>query len=73
MALNKNRLKSDIKGILDDMLTREQNTNDEFATRLADALDVYVKSAQVNAGIPVATTGTATAQTGSTTGPGQLS
>ncbi|MCX8018941.1 MAG: hypothetical protein N2747_00435 [Chitinophagaceae bacterium] len=45
MALNKEQLSAEIKGILDDMLTRTQNSNEEFANRLANAIDNYVKGA----------------------------
>ena len=48
MSLNKNNLKNDIKGIMQDMLTREHNSIDEFATRLSDAIDTYVKEADIN-------------------------
>ncbi len=71
--LNKVALKTAIKSLMTDMRTREENADDEYADRLATAIDTYVKGAQVNTGIPVATTGSATAQTGFTTGPGTLS
>lgn len=72
MALNKASLKSGIKQLMDDMLTREQNSNDEFATRLSNLIDTFVKSGTVtvNAGIPVTTSGTAVAQSGATTSTG---
>lgn len=72
MALNKAALKTGIKQLMDDMLTREQNANDEFATRLSDLIDTYVKSGTVTVqpGITVSTTGTAAAQTGATTSTG---
>lgn len=47
MALNKAQLKIDIKDLLTDMLTREENSIEEFATRLSDKIDVYVKTATV--------------------------
>lgn len=72
MALNKTALKTGIKQLMDDMLTREQNANDEFATRLSNLIDTYVKSGTVTVqpGITVSTTGTAAAQTGATTSTG---
>lgn len=72
MPLNKTQLKDGIKSLMDDMLTREQNSNEEFATRLSDLIDVYVKGATVTVavGISVSTTGTAAAQTGVTTSTG---
>ena len=73
MALNKAILKAEIKQIMTDMRTREANADDEYADRMSTAIDTFIKTAQVNAGIPVATTGTAAAKTGATTGPGTLS
>jgi hypothetical protein len=73
MALNKAILKAEIKAIMTDMRTREENADDEYADRLSTAIDTFIKTAQVNAGIPVSTTGTAAAQTGATTAPGTLS
>ena len=72
MALNKVALKTGIKQLMDDMLTREQNSNDEFATRLSNLIDTYVKSGTVTVqpGITVSTTGSAVAQTGATTSTG---
>lgn len=66
MALNKAALKTEIKAILTDMLTKETNSIEEFATRLSDAIDVFVKSGAVS--VTVATTGTATSHTGTGTG-----
>ncbi|WP_417289606.1 hypothetical protein [Corallibacter sp.] len=48
MALNKAELKSDIKSILEDMMQRENTSIDEFATRLSDSIDSYVKGAEIN-------------------------
>ena len=69
MGLNKAGLKEAIKAILTDMLTKEENSIDEFATRLSDGIDVYIKSGTVS--VNVTTTGTATNQTG--TGSGTIS
>ncbi len=44
----------------------------KFANGLADAIDTFVKTGEVQAGIPVSTAGSATAQTGATTGPGKI-
>lgn len=69
MALDKNGLKSDIKTLLQDMLTREDNSMEEFATRLSEMIDVYVKTGTVTVsagiivtagGYPGATTSTGT-------------
>ncbi|OBX20955.1 MULTISPECIES: hypothetical protein [Bizionia] len=47
MALNKAALKTSIIGIMEDMMTRENTSIEEFATRLSDAVDVYVKAADI--------------------------
>ncbi len=70
--MNKAVLKDQIYLLLSDMETRTEDAKDEFATRLSDAIDAYVKTGQVAPGIPVATTGTAAAQTGATTAPGTI-
>jgi hypothetical protein len=44
MALNKAALKDGIKDLLTDMRTRDSNADDEFATRLSDLVDEFVKS-----------------------------
>jgi DNA-binding transcriptional regulator YbjK len=49
MALNKAGLKNEIKTLMQDMMQREQASIDEFAGRLADAVDGYVKTATVTA------------------------
>lgn len=60
-----------------DIFTRMRQATEisdqQLANELANAIDTYIKTAQVNPGIPVSTTGTPTAQTGATTGPGTLS
>lgn len=44
----------------------------KFANGLADAIDVFIKTGEVQPGITVSTTGTAVAQTGATTGVGKI-
>lgn len=44
----------------------------KFANGLADAIDTFVKTGEVQPGITVSTTGTAAAQTGATTGTGKI-
>jgi hypothetical protein len=64
MALDKTGLKDAILAIFEDMATRTEDPEQariDVATRLSDAIDVYVKTGTV------ATTGTATAQTGTIT------
>lgn len=48
MALNKDELKQNIKQILIDMMQRDTASYEEFAQRLADAIDTYVKQATIN-------------------------
>ena len=75
MALNTTALKSDIKNLLQAMTAETDSAAgfDKFANELGAAIEKFVKSGTVTveAGIPVSTTGSAAAQTGSTTGPGK--
>ncbi len=54
------------------MLTKEVDLFQEYASDFADLVIRLVKKADVKAGILVATSGTATNQTGQTTTKGQL-
>ncbi|MBW7838457.1 MAG: hypothetical protein H3C36_02210 [Chitinophagaceae bacterium] len=49
MALNKGILKNDIRGILNDLKTEtdQEAAIEKFASMLSDAIDDYIKSAQV--------------------------
>jgi len=73
MALNKQALKQGIIALLRDMLTKTDNSIEEYAERLASLIDDFVKGGEVTVapGIRVTTAGTATAQTGATTGEGK--
>jgi hypothetical protein len=77
MALNKQALKQGIIDLHQDMLTKTNDSIEEYAERLASLIDVFVRSGEVTvaAGISVSTVGTATAQTGATnsTGTGTIS
>lgn len=59
-----------------DLMTQMRNETEiddsKFANGLADAIDTFVKTGEVPAGIAVSTTGSATAQTGATTAPGKI-
>lgn len=74
MALNTTALKQAIKSLLNDMTTEDDSATgmDTFADRLSSAIETFVKSGTVTvaSGIPVSTAGSATAQTGATTGAG---
>ena len=48
MSLNKTDLKNDIIQIMTDMLQRDSTSIEEFATRLSDSIDTYVKEADIN-------------------------
>lgn len=47
MALNKVKLANTIKKLMSDMRTRTENADDEFANRLASAIDEYTKGAEI--------------------------
>ncbi|HUH26513.1 MAG TPA: hypothetical protein VLY87_07785 [Flavobacterium sp.] len=47
MALNKTELKNDILQIMKDMRTKTENADEEYARRLSDAIDSYVKKAKI--------------------------
>ncbi len=79
MPLDKVSLKNSIKQAFLDELGggangAQQTAVDNIATKLSNAIDLFVKSGTVSvsvaSGIPVATTGTAAAQVGTTTGTG---
>lgn len=67
MPLIKDTLKAQLLAVF-----LKENTPDEAADQIATAIDSYIKTATITIvpGIPVATAGTAAAQTGETTGPG---
>lgn len=75
--LNKGTLKDSIKSA---MLNAAKQTDpkkqadsvDVLAQGIADAVEAFVKSGEVAPGITVATTGTASAQQGQTTGTGKI-
>lgn len=73
MALNKQALKQGIIALQQDMLTKTEANPEEYAERLASLIDAFVRSGEVTVapGIQVGTAGTATAQTGATTGEGK--
>jgi len=72
MALNKNTLKTEIKGILNSLKdkTDQAQAIDEFADKLATAVDNYLRTATVNTTV-TGTSATGGAVTG--TGVGNLS
>ena len=72
MPLQRAPLKQGIASLMKDMMDRKDPSYDEFADRLSTLIETYVKSGTVTvaAAIPVATTGSATAQTGVTTATG---
>lgn len=63
MALDKKQLKDDLRAI---------KTSDDIIDKMVEAFDKYIKGATITvaAGIPVETTGSATAQAGTTTATG---
>ncbi len=47
MSLNKDGLKENIKALLEDMMTRDQTSIDDFAELLSNHIDTYVKTATI--------------------------
>lgn len=72
MSLNKTALAQSILKLMTDARKETEIDDSQFANGLADAIDAFVKTGEVQAGIPVSTAGSATAQTGATTGPGKI-
>ena len=75
MALVVSALETAILQAFNNVSNIEESPEDlrkRMAKDLAQAIDVYIRTAQVSPGIPVATAGTAAAQTGATTAPGTL-
>lgn len=72
MPLNKTALAQSILKLMTDARKETEIDDSKFANGLADAIDAFVKTGEVQDGIPVSTTGTAAAQTGATTGPGKI-
>jgi hypothetical protein len=73
MALVTANLAKDLKDIFDEMdASNEPKGNRWLAEKMAAAIDKQTKTAEVQPGITVKTTGTATAQTGATDGTGEL-
>ena len=72
MPLNKTALAQSILKLMTDARKETEIDDSKFANVLADAIDAFVKTGEVQAGIPVSTAGSATAQTGATTGPGKI-
>lgn len=72
MPLNKTALAQSILKLMTDARKETEIDDSKFANGLADAIDAFVKTGEVQAGIPVSTAGSATAQIGATTGPGKI-
>ena len=72
MPLNKTALAQSILKLMTDARKETEIDDSKFANGLADAIDAFVKTGEVQAGIPVSTAGSATAQTGATTRPGKI-
>lgn len=72
MPLNKTALAQSILKLMTDARKETEIDDSKFANGLADAIDAFVKTGEVQPGIPVSTAGSAAAQTGATTGPGKI-
>ena len=71
MALNDSVFSGKLLQLYTQMGSEPMSAKD-FADKMAQILDEQTKTAEVPAGIPVATTGSSSAQSGNTTGPGQV-
>lgn len=72
MPLNKTALAQSILQLMTEARKETEIDDSKFANGLADAIDAFVKTGEVQPGITVSTTGTATAQTGATTSTGKI-
>lgn len=72
MPLNKTALAQSILKLMTDERKETEIDDSKFANGLADAIDAFVKTGEVQPGITVSTTGTAAAQTGATTSTGKI-
>jgi hypothetical protein len=72
MPLNKTALAQSILQLMTEARKETEIDDSKFANGLADAIDAFVKTGEVQPGITVSTTGTAAAQTGTTTSTGKI-
>jgi hypothetical protein len=72
MPLQKEALVQSILTLMTQMRKETEIDDSKFANGLADAIDTFVKTGEVQPGITVSTTGTAAAQTGATTSVGKI-
>lgn len=72
MPLQKEALAQSILTLMTQMRKETEIDGSKFANGLADAIDTFVKTGEVQPGITVSTTGTAAAQTGATTSVGKI-
>lgn len=72
MPLNKTALAQSILQLMTEARKETEIDDSKFADGLADAIDAFVKTGEVQPGITVSTTGTAAAQTGATTSTGKI-
>lgn len=72
MPLQKEALAQSILSLMTQMRKETEIDDSKFANGMADAIDTFVKTGEVQPGITVSTTGTAAAQTGATTSTGKI-
>lgn len=72
MALVPQNLAAQLYNFFQKMRAATDVDDKAMAQEFANIIDGYIKTAQVAPGIPVTTSGSATAQTGMTTGAGKL-
>ena len=69
MALNKENLQTSLQTIFDDLSDKSAA---DVAQQMADAIDAYVKTGTVQAGIPITGTSPTGPITGATSGTGSI-
>jgi hypothetical protein len=69
MALNKATLQTSLQAIFEDLSDKSAA---DVAQQMADAIDAYVKTGTVPAGIPITGTSPTGPVTGTTSGPGSI-
>lgn len=72
MPLDKAGLAQSILSLMTQMRKETEIDDSKFANGMADAIDTFVKTGEVQPGITVSTIGTAAAQTGATTSTGKI-
>ena len=70
--MNESALSATLLALFQSMHSDEPMSEKDYADKLAKIITDHIKTAEVQAGIPVATTGSQNAQTGATTSTGKI-